>query len=106
MLLLSARRPDGLVVRGLAAVGRTALSNYIAQSVVLGFVFYGTGLGLFTKLTALPVVALSIPVFALLAWLSQVWLRGFTMGPIEWAWRCVTYGTRLPLRKPDAVAVP
>jgi len=101
VVLLCARRPGSLVVRGLAAVGRTALSNYLFQSVVLGTIFYSTGLGLFTRLTALPVIALAIPVFTLEAWVSLAWLRRFEMGPIEWAWRSLAYARRLPLSKPQ-----
>ena len=100
MLWLTARKPDGRLVRWLRPVGRTALSNYIAQSVLLGFVFYGTGLGFFTRLTALPVVALALPVFALEIWLSRAWLRRFSMGPVEWAWRSLAYGRWLPIRRP------
>jgi uncharacterized protein len=99
VLLLVARRPDGTLVRGLAAVGRTALSNYLLQSVVLGTLFYGVGLGWFTRLTALPVVALAIPVFALEVWLSRVWLGHYAMGPVEWIWRCLTYGRWLALAR-------
>jgi len=105
ILMLCARRPDGGVVRALAAVGRTALSNYVLQSVVMGWLFYGTGLGLFTRLTALPVVALSVPVFALEVWLSRWWLRHCAMGPLEWVWRSLSYGTWLPLRRGPAVGV-
>jgi len=100
ILWLTARKPDGRFVRWLRPVGRTALSNYIAQSVLLGFVFYGTGLGFFTRLTALPVVALALPVFALEIWFSRAWLRGFSMGPVEWVWRSLAYGRWLPIRRP------
>ena len=105
ILLLGARHPDGFVVRGLAAIGRTALSNYILQSVVLGTLFYSTGLGLFATLTAFPVVLLAFPVFALELWLTRVWLRRCTMGPVEWLWRRLAYRGRLPLRRAAAVPV-
>jgi uncharacterized protein len=100
ILWLTAHKPDGRFVRWLRPVGRTALSNYIAQSVFLGFVFYGTGLGLFTRLTALPVVALALPVFAMEIWLSRAWLRRFSMGPVEWVWRSLAYGRWLLIRRP------
>ena len=99
LLLVCARHPRGIVVRALSAVGRTALSNYILQSVVLGLVFYGNGLGLVTRLTALPVVTLAVPVFALETWLSLAWLRWHAMGPVEWMWRSLAYGRPLPLRR-------
>ncbi len=99
MLLLCARRPDSTIVRSLGVVGRTALSNYIAQSMVLGVVFYGSGLGLFTQLTALWVVTLAVPILACEVWLSRLWLRRCTMGPLEWLWRSLSYGRRLALKR-------
>ncbi len=69
------------------AVGRMALTNYLLQSVLCGLVFYGYGLGLFGRVgraEALLVVA-AVWVFEMV--LSSVWLRFFTMGPVEWLWR-------------------
>ena len=33
----------------------------------------------------------------MLAW-SKPWLHRFRFGPLEWLWRCLTYGRLLPLR--------
>jgi uncharacterized protein len=81
------------------------MSINVLQSVLLGLVFYGTGLGLFTRLTAIPVIALSVPVFALEVWLSRWWLRHYAVGPLEWVWRSLSYGTRLPLRRERGVGI-
>ena len=35
---------------------------------------------------------------AQLIW-SPLWLSMFRMGPLEWLWRCLTYGRMIPLRK-------
>jgi uncharacterized protein len=99
ILWLTACKPNGRFVRWLRPVGQTALSNYIVQSVLLGIVFYSTGLGLFTRLTVLPVVALALPVFAIEIWLSRAWLSRFSMGPVEWVWRSLAYGRWLPIRR-------
>ena len=45
--LYARRRPEGPLTRALAAVGRTAFTNYLLQTVVATTVFYGHGLGLF-----------------------------------------------------------
>ena len=29
---------------------------------------------------------------------SSLWLRRFRFGPVEWVWRMLTYGERLPLQ--------
>ena len=34
-----------------APVGRTAFTNYLGQSLILGWIFYGYGFGLFGKLS-------------------------------------------------------
>jgi uncharacterized protein len=35
---------------------------------------------------------------------SPLWLSVFQMGPLEWVWRCLTYGRLLPIRKSAAAA--
>ncbi len=78
----SSRRAVALdAVRGLALLGTT---------------FNTTGFGLFTRLSALAVAALTVPVFRFEAWASRVWLRRFAMGPVEWVWRRLSYRRRLP----------
>ena len=32
--------------------------------------------------------------------ISCLWLIHFRFGPVEWIWRMLTYGQRLPLRSP------
>ena len=29
---------------------------------------------------------------------SSLWLRFFQFGPVEWVWRCLTYGRVIPLK--------
>ena len=41
---------------------------------------------------------------AQLIW-SPLWLSVFSMGPLEWVWRCVTYGRMVPIRKPAPASV-
>lgn len=81
-----------------APVGRMALTNYLLQSVVGIGLFYGIGLGLGGRVSAvfLPLVALAIFVPQLA--LSDLWLRSFRFGPLEWLWRCLTYRRWQPLR--------
>ncbi len=85
------------LLRGFGAVGRMAFSNYIMQSLVAGFIFYGYGLGQFGRLDAAPVLALAVAIYALQFWLSRWWLRHYRFGPLEWLWRTLTYGARQPM---------
>jgi uncharacterized protein len=80
-----------------APVGRTALSNYIFQSAVGTALFYGHGLGLFGTVGPAACSLLVLAIFAVQLVLSAWWLRNFQFGPVEWLWRCLTYGRRFPI---------
>ncbi|MFB9265553.1 DUF418 domain-containing protein [Bradyrhizobium erythrophlei] len=62
------------------------------QSVILGFVFYGYGLGLFGKLDSVTGLATVIAVYGIQAVAIRLWLQRFRYGPIEWLWRALMYG--------------
>ena len=96
--LLYLRRKDAAPWRFLAAPGRTALTNYIAQSLVGMFLFYGIGLGLGARFGLAQTELIALGVFLSLALLSRLWLRVFRFGPLEWLWRMLTYGRRLGIR--------
>ncbi|HZV85545.1 MAG TPA: DUF418 domain-containing protein [Brevundimonas sp.] len=100
MLVLMTRFGLKVVTQVLAPVGRMAFTNYLTQTLIMATLFYmpwgpqwfGTmGPG------ALWAVVGAIWV-AQLVW-SPLWLSAFSMGPFEWAWRCLTYGRMMPLRK-------
>lgn len=83
----------------LAPVGRMVLTNYLAQTIFGIFIFYGIGLGLGARTGLAYVMLISIGVFLLQALFSHLWLNNFYYGPVEWIWRQLTYGKKLPLRK-------
>ncbi len=83
----------------LAPLGRTALTAYLAQSVVLGIVFYGYGLGAMGRISVGGAVFVALAIYTAQAALAVRWLRSFRFGPAEWAWRSITYARRLPLRQ-------
>ena len=75
----------------LAPAGRMALTNYIAQSVIGTWVFYGYGLGHWGMPRAQQLLYVVL-VFALQVLASRWWLARFRYGPLEWLWRWATYG--------------
>ena len=83
----------------LADVGRMALSNYLAQSVICTFIFYSYGLSLFGTIPRLGLVLIVLAVWALELWWSPKWLAKHTFGPVEWLWRSLTYRKLQPFRK-------
>ena len=86
-------------LRALAAVGRTALSNYLLQSLICTTLFYHYGLGLFGSVRPVLSLLLTPGIFLLQIPLSVWWLQHFQFGPLEWAWRSLTYGQRQPMRR-------
>jgi uncharacterized protein len=82
-----------------APIGRMAFTNYLMQSVIFGWVFYGYGLGLFGKLGVAAALAIGIGVYILQVVFSAYWLQHYLYGPVEWLWRSAMYGTRQPLRR-------
>ncbi|WP_157610736.1 DUF418 domain-containing protein [Arsukibacterium perlucidum] len=85
--------------RRLASVGQMAFSNYICHSVFCTFIFYGHGLGLFGAVERWQQLVIVLLVWVLQLWYSPLWLNKYHFGPLEWAWRSLTYGYRQPFKK-------
>jgi uncharacterized protein len=82
----------------LAPVGRTALSNYLLQTLIGIGLFYGIGLGLMGAIGPGPAMLMAVGIFAGQVVLSTWWLQHFRFGPVEWVWRSLTYRRRQPMR--------
>lgn len=95
-------------VSAAAAVGRTALSNYLLQSLIVTLLLYGYGGGLYGSVGPAQGIALALLVVVpLQVALSVWWTRRYRFGPVEWLWRSGTYGHRQPLRvAPRLAAAP
>jgi uncharacterized protein len=81
-----------------APLGRMAFTNYIAQSVILGWIFYGYGLGLFGQLGVTSALAIGLAVYFVQVPFSAWWLGRYRYGPVEWLWRTLMYGAAQPMR--------
>lgn len=86
----------------LAAVGRTALTNYLLQSILATLIFYGTGLGFFGSVERWGQILIVLLIWLLQLFVSPIWLRSFRFGPFEWLWRSLTYMRLQPIRVRDA----
>jgi uncharacterized protein len=84
----------------LAAIGQMALTNYIAQSFIGVFLFYGVGLGLFSQFDRYEQVAVILGIWLIQLGWSKPWLDAFKFGPLEWMWRSLTYVKLQPMKKP------
>ncbi len=90
----------------LAAVGRTAFSNYLLQSLICTTLFYGYGFGLFARLNRFALFGVVVAVWLVNLFATQLWLKRFQMGPAEWLWRSLTYGRSQRLRSDEPTARP
>ena len=85
--------------KALAAAGQMALTNYILQTIICTFFFYGYGFGYFGRLQQWELYFFVAEVVLVQIVFSVLWLRYYTMGPVEWLWRCLVYRKWLPNKK-------
>ena len=98
ILVLTQHERWGRRLAVLAAPGRTALTTYLTQSLVMTTIFYGWGLGYYNRMSPSAGLALGLVFFATQVTISNWWLRSFRFGPVEWLWRCVSYRQLHPFR--------
>ncbi len=96
------------VRQSMAAVGRMALTNYLAHSVVALVIF--VLLGWWGALERHQLYYIVLAVWAVQIVASPIWLKFFHFGPVEWLWRYLTYGSKPAFAKarpvrPEPVAV-
>ena len=85
-----------------AAVGRLALTHYLFTSLIVAFVAYSWGLGLYGKIMPATGLSIAIGVFVVQVFASHWWLRRFRFGPVEWLLRSFTYGKVQAMRQQRA----
>ncbi|WP_432246950.1 DUF418 domain-containing protein [Streptomyces sanyensis] len=98
MLLALRSRRLGRLAGTLAPPGRTALTNYLAQSLVGALLFTGYGAGLVNRVSPAGLAAIAVALFAAQALACRWWLRHHRYGPVEWALRAWTVLGRPPWR--------
>ena len=96
--LLWTRRGIQPWLRWLAPPGRMALTTYLSQTAILVLIFYAYGFGRMFKMGQLDCLLVALLIFAGQCIASRLWFLYFRFGPVEWAWRCATYGKRLRIR--------
>jgi uncharacterized protein len=104
VLLLVAQDPAW--VRRLAVFGwpgRTALTSYMSQIILLDLTFAKYALG--ASVTPLGSLAAGIALFLANVAFSRWWLRDHPYGPLEWLWRSATYARWQPWRHADYAEV-
>lgn len=100
LVILLATRGLKWLLTPFRAAGQMAFTNYLAQTLIMTSIFYMPwGPRLFGRMDYVQLWGVVAAIWALqLVW-SPLWLSMFRMGPLEWVWRRLTYGRRVPLRK-------
>lgn len=80
---------NSLIIR-IGAAGRMAFSNYIGTSVVMAFIFYGYGFGMFGNVSRAGLIPYVIGAWIVMLLWSKPWLMRFQYGPLEWLWRSLS----------------
>jgi len=96
-LLVLQTDPGKKILAPFAAAGRMALTNYLSQTLICVLLFYGFGFGLYAKVTVAEGILLTMAIFSVQIVWSNLWLRSFQYGPMEWFWRTLTYKKAQPL---------
>jgi uncharacterized protein len=79
------------LVQPLRCIGRTALSNYILQTLICTTIFNGHGLGYFGEFSRFGLLLLTLAVWTVQLTLTPIYLRYFKQGPLEWLWHRLVY---------------
>ena len=95
-LALAARPGGSTALAPLGWVGRMALTNYVLHAAVIDYCCATYGLNL--RLEPMGELTFAALLFGLLAFFSRHWLSRFRYGPLEWAWRSLTYWQPQPMR--------
>ncbi len=99
LLALYAPRATGWLGERISAAGRAAFTNYLGTSIVMLFVFHGWALGYYGELNRPQLYLVVLLTWGLMLMWSKPWLERFRYGPLEWLWRCLTYGRLFPIKR-------
>lgn len=98
IVLVFESEPGRKILQPLASVGRMALTNYLAHSIVFTTLFYGYGFGLLGQVSFSAGLGLGLVMYLIQIPLSVWWMRTYRFGPFEWLWRSLTYLRTQPMR--------
>ena len=102
-LLLCLGKWGNGVISALAPYGKMALTNYVMQSLIGTFIFFGWGLGQIGAWGASINFGLAILLYILQVQFSKWWLKRYQYGPLEWLWRSGTYRRWANLRREGVI---
>ena len=91
LVRLRERPPVATLIHWIAPAGRMPLTNYLAQSVLMGFLLSGWGLGWGAELNRVELALLAVAIVVAQWTFSRWWIGRFGNGPMEAWWARATY---------------
>lgn len=98
LLWLVVRNLNSPLILRVAAAGRAAFTNYLGTSLVMTFIFYGWGLGLYGSINRITAMLFVAGAWAIMLLWSKPWLDRYRFGPAEWLWRTLARRSLQPMR--------
>ncbi len=89
----------GWLAERLSAAGRAAFTNYLGTSMLMLLIFHPWAGGLWGELSRPELYLVVALAWAIMLLWSKPWLARYRYGPLEWLWRCMTYGKHFPNRR-------
>jgi uncharacterized protein len=100
LALIVKKMPQFFLFKIMKSYGQQSMSSYIGHTVIGILIFYPfIGFGLFGELNLQQTFGIAGLILIFQFIFSAVWFRYFSFGPIEWLWRCATYGKWFPIKK-------
>ena len=90
-VILFHRKSFHKVLNVFSPMGRMSLSNYIIQSIMGSFIYYGIGLGLYQYTGTTYSLLIGIALAILQGFFSAWWLKRSIRGPLETLWHKATW---------------
>ncbi|VVS98447.1 DUF418 domain-containing protein [Erythrobacter sp. EC-HK427] len=99
VLAIYGANASGWLAERLTAAGRAAFTNYLGTSVLMMLIFHPWAGGLWGELSRAELYLVVALGWAVMLWWSKPWLERYRYGPLEWLWRCLTYGKLFPWKR-------
>ncbi len=96
---LAQRFGHSAFIQRVAAAGQAAFTNYLGTSIIMTFIFYGWGLGLFGNVNRAACYLFVLGAWVVMLLWSKPWLERYRYGPLEWLWRSLSRRRLEPMRR-------
>jgi uncharacterized protein len=98
LMLIFRSRIVPWLMKALSSVGQMAFTNYLVQSIICTWFFYGYGFDYYNNFRLHQIYYVVFGVWILQLIYSPIWLKYFRFGPFEWLWRSLTYWKKQPMK--------